>query len=82
MGEWVLITACKKAKELKEKMGRAIPIAVNVSPRQFKQPNLAQIIKNALEVTNLDSDCLELEITESTLIDDAAKFIETLRTLK
>jgi diguanylate cyclase (GGDEF)-like protein/PAS domain S-box-containing protein len=82
IGEWVLITACKKAKELKEKMGQSIPIAVNVSPRQFKQPNLAQIIKNVLDVTNLDPDCLELEITESTLIDDAAKFIETLQSLK
>ncbi len=68
-------------------MGRPIPIAVNVSPRQFKQPNLAQIIKNALEVNNLDPDCLELEITEleiteSTLIDVAAKFVETLHALK
>jgi diguanylate cyclase (GGDEF)-like protein/PAS domain S-box-containing protein len=82
IGEWVLIEACKKAKELKEKMGRSIPIAVNVSPRQFKQPNLAQIIKNTLALTDLDPDCLELEITESTLIDDAAKFIQTLHALK
>ncbi|MFA6179419.1 MAG: EAL domain-containing protein [Candidatus Methylopumilus sp.] len=82
IGEWVLITACQKAKELKEKMGRAIPIAVNVSPRQFRQPNLARMIKNVLEVTSLDPDCLELEITESTLIDDSTKFIETLHTLK
>lgn len=82
IGEWVLITACKKASELKEKMGCPIPIAVNVSPRQFKDPNLAQIVKNALAASNLDPDCLELEITESTLIDDAAKFIKTLHSLK
>ncbi|MES1987625.1 MAG: GGDEF domain-containing phosphodiesterase, partial [Pseudomonadota bacterium] len=80
--KFIHIEACKKAKELKEKMGRPIPIAVNVSPRQFKQPNLAQIIKNTLELTNLDPECLELEITESTLIDDAAKFIQTLHALK
>ncbi|MDO9233894.1 MAG: EAL domain-containing protein [Methylotenera sp.] len=82
IGEWVLTTACKKAKELKEKTGRPFPIAVNVSPRQFRQPNLAETIKQILEATELDSDCLELEITESTLIDDAAKFIETLHSLK
>jgi len=82
IGEWVLITACQKAKELKDKMGRIIPIAVNVSPRQFRQPNLARTIKNVLDVTGLDPDCLELEITESSLIDDAEKFIETLHALK
>lgn len=82
IGEWVLIEACKKAKELKEKMGRPIPIAVNVSPLQFNQPNLVQIIENALALSNLEPECLELEITESTLIDDAAKFIKTLHALK
>ncbi|HSH71432.1 MAG TPA: EAL domain-containing protein [Methylophilaceae bacterium] len=82
IGEWVLITACQKAKELKVKMGRSIPIAVNVSPRQFRQPSLARMIKNVLDVTSLDPNCLELEITESTLIDDADKFIETLHALK
>ncbi|HSI28984.1 MAG TPA: EAL domain-containing protein, partial [Methylophilus sp.] len=82
IGEWVLITACQKANELKVKTGRSFPIAVNVSPRQFRQPNLAKMIKNVLDVTSLDPNCLELEITESTLIDDADKFIETLHALK
>jgi diguanylate cyclase (GGDEF)-like protein/PAS domain S-box-containing protein len=82
IGEWVLIEACKKAKAIKEKIGAPLPIAVNVSPRQFKQPHLAQTIRNILESTPLDAECLELEITESTLIDDASKFIETLHTLK
>lgn len=82
LGEWVITTACKKAKELKEKLGYSLPIAVNVSPRQFRQANLAQTIKKILDTTQLDPDCLELEITESTLIDDAAKFIETLHSLK
>ena len=82
IGEWVLLAACKKACELKKKMGRAIPIAVNVSARQFRQVGLAKIVENALKTTGLAPDCLELEITESTLIDDAAKFIETLHALK
>jgi len=82
IGEWVLLAACKKACELKKKMGRSIPIAVNVSARQFRQVGLAKIVENALKTTGLAPDCLELEITESTLIDDAAKFIETLHALK
>jgi diguanylate cyclase (GGDEF)-like protein/PAS domain S-box-containing protein len=82
IGEWVLTQACKKAKALKEKIGAPLPIAVNVSPRQFKQPQLAQTIRNILEATQLDPECLEIEITESTLIDDASKFIDTLHILK
>lgn len=82
IGEWVLLTACKKAKLLKEKTGTSMPIAVNVSARQFKQAQLPQVIKNILNETGLPAECLELEITESTLIDDAAKFIDTLRALK
>jgi diguanylate cyclase (GGDEF)-like protein/PAS domain S-box-containing protein len=82
IGEWVLLSACKKAKQWQQTMGRAVPIAVNVSPRQFRQPNLAQTVKNVLDRTQLDASLLELEITESSLIDDASKFIETLHSLK
>jgi diguanylate cyclase (GGDEF)-like protein/PAS domain S-box-containing protein len=82
IGEWVLATACYKAKALQEKTGQYIPIAVNVSPRQFRQSNLANTIKKILTVTQLDPSYLELEITENTLIDDSTKFIETLHSLK
>lgn len=82
IGEWVLMSACKKAKLLKDKTGTSIPIAVNVSARQFKQARLPHIVKNILAETGLPAECLELEITESTLIDDAPKFIDTLHALK
>ena len=82
IGEWVLATACYKAKALQQKTGLHVPIAVNVSPRQFRQSNLANTIKKILAVTQLDPSYLELEITENTLIDDSSKFIETLHSLK
>jgi len=82
IGEWVLATACYKAKALQQKTGLYVPIAVNVSPRQFRQSNLANTIKKILTVTQLDPSYLELEITENTLIDDSSKFIETLHSLK
>jgi diguanylate cyclase (GGDEF)-like protein/PAS domain S-box-containing protein len=81
IGEWVLRTACNKAKELKEKIGYSIPIAVNVSPRQFRKSNFSNTIKQILDETQLEPSSLELEITENTLIDDAVKFIETLHSL-
>jgi diguanylate cyclase (GGDEF)-like protein/PAS domain S-box-containing protein len=82
IGEWVLATACYKAKALQEQTGQYIPIAVNVSPRQFRQSNLANTIKKILALTRLDPSYLELEITENSLIDDSSKFIETLHSLK
>lgn len=82
IGEWVMLTACLKAKELQKSLGFPFPISINVSPRQFRQPNLVGLVKKVLDVTQLNPECLELEITESTLIDDAPKFIETLHALK
>lgn len=81
IGEWVLLTACKKVKQFKEELGFAIPIAINVSPRQFRKQNFTSIVKQILDETQIDPSCLVLEITENTLIDDAAKFIETLHIL-
>ena len=82
IGEWVIASACYKAKALQQQMGLYIPIAVNVSPRQFRQSNLAHTIQKILNVTQLDPSYLELEITENTLIEDSSKFIETLHSLK
>lgn len=82
IGEWVLFHACTKAVQLKQQTGQYIPIAVNVSARQFKQTQLPNTIQNILIKTGLPAEYLELEITESTLIDDATKFIDTLHALK
>lgn len=82
IGEWVLLTACNKAVQIQQQTGRYLSIAVNVSARQFKQVQLPEVIKKMLLKTGLPAQYLELEITESTLIDDAAKFIETLHALK
>ncbi len=82
IGEWVLLNACSKAVQIQQQTGHYVPIAVNVSARQFKQAQLPNIIQNILHQTGLPAEYLELEITENTLIDDAAKFIETLHALK
>lgn len=82
IGLWVLMDACRTASGFKKLMGRPVPIAVNVSPRQFRQHNLVSIVESALNSTGLDPQCLELEITESCLIQDTSYFIKTLHDLK
>ncbi|BAQ63797.1 EAL domain-containing protein [Geminocystis sp. NIES-3709] len=69
LGEWVLLTACNQHK-IWEKMGLPpLKMAVNLSPRQFQQKNLVSAFKKILEDTKLDPKYLELEITESSIID-------------
>ncbi|MGZ5573813.1 MAG: bifunctional diguanylate cyclase/phosphodiesterase [Methylobacter sp.] len=82
IGHWVLQNACRKAEELKKLLGLPITVAVNVSPRQFRQLNLVNMVDSALKSTGLDPQCLELEITESSLAQDPVNFIKILHDLK
>lgn len=82
IGRWVLRTACRHAVELNRHLARKLPIAVNVSPRQFRQAGLVTMVRTALEESGLDPGCLELEITESSLVHDTGSFIKTLYELK
>jgi diguanylate cyclase (GGDEF)-like protein/PAS domain S-box-containing protein len=82
IGLWVLMNACRKAVEFKKCMGISIPIAVNVAPRQFRQPDFVRTVESVLKKTEIDPGCLELEITESSLVHDTRHFIKTLHDLK
>jgi len=82
IGHWVLINACRKARGLHKLLGYPIPIAINVSPRQFRQFDLVEMVASVLKSTELDPQFLELEITESYLIHDTKNFIKTLHNLK
>jgi diguanylate cyclase (GGDEF)-like protein/PAS domain S-box-containing protein len=82
IGRWVLTNACKKACEFQQLTGLTFPVAVNVSPRQFRQLDLVYTVKSVLQITGIDPQCLELEITESSLVHDTRHFIQTLHDLK
>jgi len=82
IGEWVMLTACRMAGELQRTLGQALPIAVNVSPRQFRHFDLVSTVERVLAETGLDPRLLELEITEGTLVHDTGQFIQTLHALK
>ena len=57
-------------------------IAVNLSPRQFQQPNLLKTITEIIKTTRVNSDCLVLEVTESSFMKNSEAAIETLGELK
>ena len=82
IGDWVLRTACKQTKLWQKRIDPELTVAVNLSARQFQQPNLTEIISEALEETGLDAKSLELEITESNAMQNAENTIYTLRELK
>ena len=82
IGEWVLRTACEHLK-LWDDNGLAINhLAVNVSPRQFRQPNFVNQVKEILEQTGADPNQLGLELTEGMVIDNILDTIEKMEALK
>ncbi|MFN6474339.1 MAG: EAL domain-containing protein [Nostoc sp. SerVER01] len=70
IGEWVLRTACKQNKAWQDAGLPPLMMAVNLSLKQFRQPKLVETIANILQQTGLEARFLELEITESTAIED------------
>lgn len=81
LGAWVLDEALRQAACWR-RAGHKIRIAVNVSGRQFAQPDLPQLVARALDQAGLPADCLELELTESVLMASGDKMLDTLRALK
>jgi diguanylate cyclase (GGDEF)-like protein len=82
IGAWVLRTACAQARLWQDVCRRPIRLAVNLSARQFKDENLTQTVLAALHESGLDAALLELELTESTLMDDARATLATLEQLR
>ena len=81
IGQWVLEQACMQQKRL-EAMGFAISIAVNVSVPQFKVKGYAQQVKDTLIKYDVKPQFIELEVTESVVMDELANVITTLKELK
>lgn len=82
LGEWVIRTACAEAKQLQRRTGRPLRLAVNLSPRQFQQINLPEVIRSALEESGLAAECLELEITERVFMANTDQTISHLEKIR
>jgi EAL domain-containing protein (putative c-di-GMP-specific phosphodiesterase class I) len=79
MGSWALETACLQAAEWKTQFGPDFRMAVNVSPRQVRQSGFGDLVLQTIERTGISPHNLDLEITESLLMDDRAPAGELLR---
>ncbi|PWV59572.1 sensor domain-containing protein [Plasticicumulans acidivorans] len=81
IGEWVLREACRQAAGWQCSGHAPLSVAVNLSARQFRDPNLVELIGSILRESGLPPECLELEITESTLmsrLDDTCQRLQAL----
>lgn len=82
IGEWAIHEACRIAKQWQDEGYDPIAIAVNISPKQFRHQDIAKIAKEALENTGLPATYLEVEITETAVMENVEDAIEKLRNLR
>lgn len=84
IGRWVLEDACKQTRRWMDKFGQPLHVSVNLSARQLKCPDLLEQVTEALKKAHLPSHFLELELTESALIEDmeiSSNMLKKLKTL-
>ena len=83
IGEWVLQTACQFIRRLRENGYRDLSIAVNISGHQLMQQDFVEQITSIMEsVGGVPAECLELEITESVLLENLDKHIGKIERLR
>jgi diguanylate cyclase len=81
IGEWVLCEACRQARVWQQRGPRAVRVAVNLAPSQFRLSDLAGQIRRALEASGLDPTLLEIELTETAVMSDAEESIHILEAI-
>ena len=82
VGEWVLRSACAQLRAWKTAGIRPVPVAVNLSPKQFQHSDIGDMVLRALRDYDIEPDLIELEITESAAMNNAADAIAALTNLK
>ncbi len=82
IGNWVLHEACRQMADWRATGEAVLPVAINLSARQFADPALAVNIESAIRRYALDGELLELEVTESLVIEDPARAMKVLSALQ
>jgi diguanylate cyclase (GGDEF)-like protein len=78
IGEWAVHEACRVAKSWQIQGYEPITIAVNISPKQFRHQDVAQIVSDSLKENDLAAKYIEIEITETAVMDNVAEAIAKL----
>ena len=82
IGRWVLLDACRQNKEWQDRGLNSVPVSVNVSSRQFSDTDLLEVVTEVLQETGLEPQWLELEITESAMLEDEVTTTQTLKLIR
>jgi len=82
LGDWVLRAVCREIAELRARGIPPPPIAVNLSAHQFRSGRLVEQVRAAVHAAGIEPTLLELEITESVLMQDGAPVVAALETLR
>jgi len=82
IGEWAFMTACREGKALQDELGMDLTVSVNLSPRQFQQRNLVEVIENSLKESGLPARNLEIEITENMLMVNSDGNLDKLQKIR
>ncbi len=81
IGRTVMEQSCMDQHEIRDKGGHDLMISINLSARQFQEEDLLQTVKEVVDACNADPKMLEFEITESVLMNDVEKTVDTLNSI-
>jgi diguanylate cyclase (GGDEF)-like protein len=82
VGEWVLLQACRQCQDWHAAGNPSLNVSVNLSMKQFRSGSLLASVRRALKESGLPPRFLELELTETVLVDDAEQALDLMRELK
>lgn len=82
IGDWLLTAACREAASWTDLGGRKLKVAINVSPRQVQQGDIAAALERALSITHLDPELVTVEITESLLLASGEEVLRKINRIR
>lgn len=82
IGQWTLYRACRQLKRWHRNGHEDLNISINLSPSQFKQPDLVERVDGILDSVRLQGESLKLELTETTIMEDPEDAIVTMNQLR
>jgi diguanylate cyclase (GGDEF)-like protein/PAS domain S-box-containing protein len=82
IGEWVFMTACREGKAIQDELGKELTVSVNLSPRQFQQKNLVEMVERSLAMSELPAERLQIEITENMLMINSGDNLDKLQKMR